>query len=174
MKLTPKGQKKTGITKFFIALGIAASVGLAAQGKSPSRMPTFEYRLIDGSIIKSADLKGKVAVIDFWGTWCGPCIQEIPEYNRLYAEKKNSGFVLLGLAVDSGTEEQVRTAAKRLSIGYLIAAPKLAELDVFGDLGVIPPTWVIDREGKVAMVFLGQSPGKQRLLRETIDRLLQH
>jgi peroxiredoxin len=151
-----------------------ASLALAAQKNAPSRsVPQFEYRLVDGTIFRSADLKGKVAVIDFWGTWCGPCIKEIPAYNQLYSEKKNRGLVLLGIAVDSGTDEAVRAATKKLSIGYMVTAPKLSELDVFGDIGVIPTTWVIDRQGKVAKVFVGESADKQRQLQEIVDRLLQ-
>jgi peroxiredoxin len=174
MKITPIPRNKTRILMVFSMASLAAILAVAAQRNASSRsLPQFEYRLLDGSLLRTADLKGKVAVIDFWGTWCGPCIKEIPDYNRFYSERKNRGLVLLGLAVDSGTEEEVRAAAKKLAIGYPVAAPKLQQLDVFGDIGAIPTTWVIDREGKVAKVFVGEFVDKQRQLREIVDRLLQ-
>jgi thiol-disulfide isomerase/thioredoxin len=173
----PLGYARKSRFWLIVCLALASLAGplvSAAQRSNPTRnLPAFQFTLIDGSVIKSEDLKGKVAVIDFWGTWCGPCIQEIPSYNQLYTEKKGRGMVLLGLAVDSGTEAEVRSAAKKLSIGYPVAAPKLKDLDIFGDIGVIPTTWVIDREGNVAKVFEGESAEKRRVLRETVDRLLK-
>ena len=50
------------------------------------KAPDFELRTIKGDIVKLSDLKGKVILLNFWGTWCGPCLQEIPDFNRLYSK----------------------------------------------------------------------------------------
>ena len=140
----------------------------------PARgLPQFQIRLIDGTVLKSKDLAGKVTVIDFWGTWCPPCITEIPAYNAFYREYKDKGVNLYGLAVESGTAKDLREAVKRLKIEYPIAAPSPTQLDAFGDIPIYPTTWIINPQGSIEKEFLGSSPSKQRLLREIVDRLLR-
>lgn len=167
----------TGRRRFRLAillLGITAvCVASAAQTKSRSRLPDFQFKLLDGTVVKSSDLKGKVVVIEFWGTWCKPCLEEIPDFNSFYSDYKNKGVLLLALAVDSGTEDRVREAAKRLVIRYPVAAPALSDLDVFGDISAVPTTWIIDRTGKVQKVLLGSAPEKIELVRDVVDRLLK-
>ncbi len=136
------------------------------------RVPKFEVRLTDGRVLKSSDLIGKVTVVDFWGTWCPPCLAEIPEYNNFYRKYRSRGVGLYGLAVDSGTEQQVKEAEARLKIEYPIAVPSNEQLDAFGDIPVFPTTWVIDRQGNIEKEILGSSADKQKILRETVDRLL--
>jgi thiol-disulfide isomerase/thioredoxin len=164
-----------------LPLSIQASVLiLLCSSLSPSatqrvhRLPSFELKLIDGSLLKSKDLVGKVTVIDFWGTWCPPCLAEIPEYNAFYKEFKPRGLRFYGLAADSGTNKELGEAAKRLKIEYPVAALSDTELDSFSDISVFPTTWVVDRQGVIVKEFLGSAPGKQRILREFVERLLQN
>jgi thiol-disulfide isomerase/thioredoxin len=151
------------------------SVILLACAPSPRAaersVPEFELRLVDGKVVRSSDLRGRVAVIDFWATWCKPCIDEIGAYNRFYRDY-GSKVVFLALAADSGTDEEIREAIREFKIEYPVAAPALKELDRFGDIVVFPTTWVIDRDGKLAREFLGVPPGKHEDLRSLIDRLL--
>lgn len=160
------------LTLFLLSV-TAACMASAAQTKSPSRLPDFQFKLLDGTVIKSSDLKGKVVIVEFWGTWCKPCLAEIPDYNSFYNQYKNKGVFLVALAVDSGTEDRVREATKRLGIQYPVAAPTLRDLDVFGDISAVPTTWIVDRTGKVQTVFMGSAPAKLRAVRETVDRLLR-
>lgn len=157
----------------FLLCMTAACLALAVQTGSPSRLPDFEFKLLDGTAVKSSDLKGKIVVVEFWGTWCKPCLEEIPDFNSFYSKFKERGVFFVALAVDSGTADKVQEATKRLGIQYPIAAPSLKDLDVFGDMEAVPTTWIVDRAGKVQTVFVGASPGKQRALRETVDRLLK-
>jgi len=110
-------------------------------------------------------------VIDFWATWCQPCLDEIPDYNRLF-RAYGSKIRFIGVATDSGTEKEVKLAVKELKISYPVAAPTLKELDVFGDILIFPTTWVIDSEGRIVQEFLGVPPGKHEQLRGLVDKLL--
>ena len=167
----------TGPRRFRFALFLlsVAAVCLAssAQTKPPSRLPDFQFKLTDGKVVKSSDLGGKVVIVEFWGTWCKPCLAEIPDFNSFYDQYKGKGVLLLALAVDSGPEDRVREAAKRLGIQYPVAAPALSDLDVFGDISVVPTTWIVDRTGKVRKVLYGSAPEKVEAVREIVDRLLK-
>ncbi len=137
-------------------------------------LPEFKLRLLDGRVVDSKNLRGRVTVIDFWATWCKPCIAEVPEYNRFYQEYSKKGVVLIAVASDSGTEAEVREAAKRLKMEYPVAAPALKDLDRLGEFEVLPTTWVFDARGKLVKEFLGASPDKHRTLRSLVDDLLTH
>jgi hypothetical protein len=78
----------------------------------------------------------------------------------------------LAFAVDSGSEEDVRTAVRRLKIEYPVAAPSLKELDVFGDIMAVPTTLVMNQRGEVVKELIGASASKQRVLRDLVNRLL--
>jgi cytochrome c-type biogenesis protein len=154
-----------------LSLLLSSQFGVA---EPPVRsLPQFQIRLIDGTVLKSKNLIGKVTVIDFWGTWCPPCIEEIPAYNAFYKEYKGKVVGLYALAVESGTEKELREAVKRLKIEYPVAAPSSTQLDAFGDIPVFPTTWIINPQGSIEKEFLGSSPSKQRLLRGIVDRLLK-
>ena len=156
--------------------GLASLLFLfASSGLTPAadrRFPDFELKLLDGSTLRSKDLAGKVTVIDFWATWCQPCLAEIEEYNRFY-RAYGSKVRFVALAAESGTEKEVKLAVKELKIEYPVAAPTAKELDVFGDIAVLPTTWVVDPEGRIAREFLGVPPRKHALLRELVEKLLK-
>jgi thiol-disulfide isomerase/thioredoxin len=139
----------------------------------PAAVPPFRLKLLDGTVMHNKDLRERVSIIDFWGTWCGPCIAEIGDYNRFFNDYKDKGIRFVGVAVDSGTEGEVRKEVKRLKIGYPVAVPSLKELDAFGEILVFPTTWVIDGQGKVRKVFLGAPPDKHKTMRALVDRLLK-
>jgi len=135
-------------------------------------LPKFKFKLVDGTVLDSGDLQGKVTVVDFWGTWCAPCLAEIPEYNRFYGEYRNKGVRFLALAADSGTIDEVRAAAKRLKIDYPVAVPTWDELDLFGNLEAFPTTMIFDSKGKLVKEFIGTAAAKHATLRQIVDRLL--
>ena len=157
----------------YIVLGawMAAAAGPASGAER--MLPKAAIKLVEGGKVTAQDLAGKVVVVDFWGTWCKPCLAEIPEYNAFYREYREKGVVFLALAADSGTPGKVRDAARRLKIEYPVAAPDWDQLDLFGELQVFPTTMVYDRQGRLSKEFLGTPPGKHEQLREIVSRLLR-
>ncbi len=145
---------------------------MAPAAPANNMLPKFRFKLIDGTTLDSQELQGKVTIVDFWGTWCAPCIAEIPEYNRFYGEYKDKGVSFLALAADSGTVDEVRAAAKRLGITYPVAVPTWDELDLFGNLEAFPTTMIFDAKGKLAKEFVGTAAAKHVALRRIVDQLL--
>ena len=154
-----------------IVIGILP-LGSYAQDKERHIDPEFEVKLFDNTIVRAGDIKDRIAVIDFWATWCKPCLAEVPDYNNFYREYKDKGVVFLALAIDSGKEEKVMESAKRFHMEYPAGAPSKKEIKTIGKIRAFPTTWIIGPEGKIVREFVGVVSGKQDAIREIVDQLL--
>ncbi len=116
---------------------------------SPVLAPDFTVKTLDGREISLSQLKGKVVLLDFWATWCGPCRESIPHLIQLYKSYRENGFELVGMNLDKkGDEEDVRRFIKAMDIPYpVVVAPE----DVARNYRVtgIPATFLIDKQGRI-------------------------
>jgi len=115
---------------------------------SPGLAPDFTLKTIDGQEITLSKLKGKVVLLDFWATWCGPCRESIPHLIQLYKAYRENGFEIIGISLDKGDAAVVRNFVKSVDIPYPIV---VATEEVARDYRVtsIPATFFIDKEGKI-------------------------
>lgn len=126
--------------------------------------PDFMLEDISGKSLSLSDIRGKVVIVDFWATWCGPCVMSIPELVDLQEKYKDKGLVVLGISVDDDKVSRGELLAfkEKMRIIYPIlrANNKVFE-DYFGRTSgfSIPTLFVIDREGKVRDRFVGFQPG---------------
>ncbi len=139
------------------AVGSAPSAPLPVQGPAP----VWALQDIHGQAVSSADFAGKVVVVDFWATWCAPCLEEIPGYIDLQRKYADQGLVILGLSLDAQGPPVVKRFAERVGINYplLMADGDVAE--AFGGVQAIPTTFVIDRAGQVRHKKVGLMPTAQ-------------
>jgi thiol-disulfide isomerase/thioredoxin len=131
--------------------------------------PDFTVSTIDGRSVSLASLKGKVVIIDFWATWCGPCVYEIPGFIRLYEKYKDRGLEIIGLSVDRNRSAVV-DFARRKGINYHIA---FADRDIqakYGGIQAIPTTFFIDRDGNIAGSVVGARD--EAFFEEEVKKLL--
>ena len=163
----------TGVAAALIALGVVLAgcgsylsapsgessvraAGAATKGaKERKPAPDFQLKDADGKIVRLSDYKGKIVLLDFWATWCGPCKIEIPwfiEFERAYKDK---GFAVIGVAMDEEGWTVVKPFVAELAINYRIlqGSEELAQL--YGGVDALPTTFLIDREGKVAATHVG-------------------
>jgi peroxiredoxin len=118
------------------------------------RAPDFSVTNIDGQAIRLADLKGKRVIVNFWATWCVPCLEEVPNFIRLRAETSPTNVVILGLSTDDATAQ--KTFAQRNGINYPLAVLQNVP-SPYRDIAKIPVTLVIDRNGVIQhVVFSAQ------------------
>lgn len=111
--------------------------------------PSWQLTRLDGSTLSAAELEGKVAVIDFWATWCPPCIKEIPGYVELQEKYGDDGLVIVGISLDQQGPEVVQRFVERNGINYPIVMGDEAVAEAFGGVRSIPTTFLIDREGQI-------------------------
>jgi thiol-disulfide isomerase/thioredoxin len=122
--------------------------------KDPTPVPEFTVRDLDGQEIASADWRGKVTIVNFWATWCVPCLQEIPDFIALQ-EKYRDHLQIVGLSMDEGPADQVREFVQEHKINYRVA---VADADVgaqFGGVFGLPTTFVVDPQGLVVQKHMG-------------------
>lgn len=134
--------------------------------------PNFTLDLLDGGKFSVADQVGKVVVLDFWATWCGPCLQAMPVIEHAVSEFDSDDVRLVAVNLQE-TAEPIRETLDRLKI-----SPEVA-LDIDGvaaaryQADAIPQTVVIDRDGKITRLFVGGGPALADQLREAITETLE-
>jgi len=117
----------------------AASLTVAfAEALHP--IPAFDLESVDGTRVTSKALEGKVVLVDFWATWCAPCIEEIPQWNELYARYRDKGFVVLGMTIRSGWAKDIKPDAAKLKIGYPVVVGNDDLEKGFGGIWGFPTT----------------------------------
>ncbi len=117
---------------------------------------TIDGKTIDGKSIGLADYKGKVVLVDFWGTWCGPCVASLPELSGLYEKYKARGFEILGVAADDADALRAFLGKKPLDWLHLVDAE--TEIAAKYEIDAFPTTLLIDKQGKhVATNLHGES-----------------
>jgi len=153
---------------FLIAFGPPLVLSAPAVGQPA---PAYTLKLLDGTELKSSDLKGKVVVFNFWATWCPPCREEIPDFVAFYAEAKAKGLEIIGLSVDQITAPQMRAFVKKNKMTYPIAFANARLIRDFNPGPYIPTTFIIDKAG---MIRHKQAGGIDRATLQTwFDRLSQ-
>ncbi len=130
----------------------------AQPAEAASGTPSFTLADVDGKAVSLADYKGKVVMVDFWATWCGPCRQAIPHLNELYAQNRGKGFEILAIAMDENGEKVVPpfVATNQINYTVLLGTPDVEA--AFGGLLGYPTTFLIDRNGEIVDKTLGYRP----------------
>ena len=110
--------------------------------------------------VKMADYKGKVVLLNFWATWCGPCKVEIPAFVELYAEYKDKGLVIVGVSVDD-SPEQLQAFMKEYKMNYPVLQMTPEVETAFGPFYGYPTSFFIARDGTICVKHLGPATKEQ-------------
>ncbi|HVR37764.1 MAG TPA: redoxin domain-containing protein, partial [Thermoanaerobaculia bacterium] len=121
---------------------------LSARNKSPRGVPPFALQTLDGKAVKLADLKGKVAVINFWGIWCSWCVKELPDYQRLARKYANDPQVVILTINNDNDDGRVKRwmAEKKYDFRVLVDDGYVSK----NDIHAFPTTWFLDPAGRIA------------------------
>ena len=155
----------------FVAGTPAGEVIPAAERASA---PAFGGTLLDGDSFRSAQLEGRVAVLNFWGSWCAPCRVETPQFSEVAADYGDDGVQFLGINVKETDQQFADAFVERFGIGFPSLYDPRGEVALaFRDYpaNAIPSTIVLDRESRVAAVYTGEVQAED--LRRVLDRVLE-
>ena len=129
------------------------------------KAPDFTLRTVQGELFKLSENRGKVIMLNFWGTWCGPCRREIPDFNKLHAKYQKDGLKIVGITITSGSAKNILDFMNDWDMKYTV----LTDIDnnetqkVTSDYGRaigkpitgIPTTLIIDQEGYIVKGYIG-------------------
>jgi cytochrome c biogenesis protein CcmG/thiol:disulfide interchange protein DsbE len=134
----------------FSLLLLLASLNIAPANAAQNDItgktaPPFTLLDLNGNKVSLSDYKDNVVILDFWATWCPPCIKEIPHFIELYKEYKNKGLVILGISVDHQGISIVKAFNKKFKINYPILMADSRIAIAYGNIRSIPTTFVLDK-----------------------------
>jgi cytochrome c biogenesis protein CcmG, thiol:disulfide interchange protein DsbE len=157
--------KMRNVIIMFFCLVVISACSTTDEGKVlAGPAPNFTLEDISGKSLSLSDVKGKVVLVDFWATWCGPCRMSIPELVDLQEKYRGKGLVVVGISVDDEKVSKGELVAfkEKMRINYpILRANDKVYVDYFGRASgfSIPTLFVIDREGKVRNRLVGFEPG---------------
>lgn len=150
------------------ATGVTAAVPAPAAAPEPTQMlgllrPAFSLPDLEGRLRSVDEWNGKVIALNFWATWCPPCLEEVPEFIGLQARYQDAGLQFVGIALQR--PEEVRGFAQQHGMNYPTLAGEQAVMQLaqeYGNhLGALPYTVLIGRDGRIAYVRVGALSGAQ-------------
>lgn len=173
----PRGLSLGTVCLLLAAVGLAAcstGSGSFRSDQTPQPMPAFDLETLDGGHLSSAELAGRVVLVDLWATWCGPCLVEIPHWNELQERYAQQGFTVLGITIQSGWAGDIQSDIE--GFDFEIKYPVVVGTDeverAFGGILGFPTAFLITRDGKIYKKYTGTYPAKREEIEAAIERLL--
>ena len=145
--------------------------GPVKPDKDRHQAPDFALKDVNGKTVRLSDYRGKVVLLDFWATWCGPCRIEIPWFMDLERRNKDKGFAVLGVSMDDDGWEAVKPFLSDLGVNYRVVIGNEETSQLYGGVDALPTTFLIDRVGKIAAVHVGLA--SRRDFEDGVEQLLQ-
>ena len=145
--------------------------GTASAGEKAA---DFTLRSIEGTEVKLSDYRGKVVMVNFWATWCGPCKVEMPHLDKMDKDFEAKGFEVISISTDDArASSKVKPLIKRGGYGFTVLLDKdTSVVSQYNPAKTLPYNVLIDREGNIFKVYQGYNPGDEKEMRHDVEQLL--
>ena len=153
-------------------LSVVAFNSLAASDLTGQTAPDFVLKSSSGENLRLSEYRGDVVMINFWATWCGPCRQEMPLLDDLYARYGRVGFSLLGVNIDDDARRAMQMIDD-LGVNFPVLFDDSKEVSKLYQVEAMPVTVLVDRSGTVRHVHHGYKPGYEEKYLTEIRSLLR-
>jgi thiol-disulfide isomerase/thioredoxin len=153
------------------ALAVVSS-GAGAAITPSAGAPDFTLPSLDGPNLRLQEQRGRVVMINFWATWCGPCRVEMPHLSKLYEKYRGSGFTVLAVNIDEDPH-RAASLAKQLGMRFPVLLDTEKKVSRLYDLSTMPSTVLADRDGRVRSVHRGYREGYEDTYDKQIRELLR-
>jgi peroxiredoxin len=153
-----------------LASSIVLAVGLGGCSSSEPAPPST-FVLLDGSKSTTADLKGKVTLVNFWATTCVSCVKEMPELAATYNKFKDRGFETVAVAMSYDPPSYVVNFAQSRQLPFKVAIDNTGSVaQAWGDIKITPTTFIVDKKGQIVKRYIGEPDFAA--LHQLLDKLL--
>jgi len=161
-------------TTLVVTLALILSAGLAITGCSSNSAPStqgtgvgnlapdFQLDNLEGESVSLSDFRGKPVMLNFWATWCRPCVSEMPDIQSVYEEQSAEGLVLLPVNM-GGTSSQVKEFLQSHNLSLPVLLDTTQAIAQKYNIRYIPTTFFIDKDGIIQVVKVGAFPNKEAI-----------
>lgn len=173
-----KDKLKRIVSSVVVLLALSVFVGGAAKAQTVgSDAPDFSADDTQGQKVSLSGLKGKVVLIDFWASWCGPCKQEMPFLVELYKAYKDKGLEIVAINLDTQEKNMQHfitqlSSSPEFKLTFKIIHDPKAQIGGKYKLEGMPSTFLIDRQGRIRYRYTGFHPSKKENYKSDLEQLL--
>ncbi len=155
-----------------LVFSVFAVSSLASSGMEGQTAPDFALKSSTGENLRLSEFRGDVVMINFWATWCGPCRQEMPLLDELYARYERVGFSLLGVNIDDDSRRAM-AMIEELGVDFPVLFDDRKEVSKLYEVEAMPVTVIVDRKGTVRYIHHGYKPGYEDKYLDQVRSLLR-
>ncbi len=161
------------LTRLIAALIIGACLTpYAAAEVIQGKAPDFTLKSQSGDNLKLSELRGKVVLINFWASWCGPCRQEMPALDQLYQRYRSLDFTVLGVNVEENADA-AKALLKDIPVTFPILFDSANNVSKLYKVSGMPSTILVDRDGNMRYLYMGYQRGYEQEYQNQVRALIR-
>ncbi|MBC8749962.1 peroxiredoxin [Paraburkholderia sp. WC7.3g] len=155
---SPTAARRTNPLRYLIAAAVAIALAVAGYFAfaGQQRVPDASFTLLSGQKLTTADLKGKVYLVNFWATNCDTCMKEMPQMVETYNRFKGQGLEFVAVAMNYDAPMYVTNYAQTRQLPFKVAMDDGSAARQFGNVQLTPTTFVVDKDGRILKRYVGE------------------